>query len=1242
MLKALQRIIFSGIAILVVVFAVLFTLARIGSLFAPNYVHYLNGWFAEQDLKFSDLKIKWRGINPVVEIGSISGSHLLVEDITAELDTWNSFWHNTYAFRTIQIAQVTFEMRQSSACTIEFPKVAVESLGIGTILRYTDNIDVSFSSSITCGSVRSEHEGFLRTLKQDNVYRLHASIRELGECSTCSISLLYEATARGFWRRSEERLLNIQAHDFVVPTTLLGWNFIDESLINAQILMNGTSTDASLVGTVHVQPRVHLGESQKLFMDLGFKLQETGNSGKIVAVLLDDDANVLGTVDHFVRQDRDSDYTHGWSQGVDVDSIQAFMSIFGVQEHPIQEWIVGLAPAGVLTSVQWLWGQNGFTYGIEVDEFRTRQHAGFPLLAFASAKVTGRGSLIQAETTAREVQVDNERIFSVPLSLSMVEISGIGTWNRSHLGCSLTGAWVPASDSESVDFNIGIGEDFTTRQGWFRLSLDVPSISTAHVLPHVESFVSEPVYQWIDESIHKGHFDDARVHVAQVSNSRHEVATFNLEVRAPFSDAEVTFYEDWPEIVQGSGELWLTQDALEIMVASAYSHGNHIEQGAVFLPFSEPSLEVNFIVDMTFLLLQSYIVESPLSGYLPFDPLQFDGTGALDVEGKLMIPLQEGKEGAWDVKLDVALADVSLDVKQANVQLDDVFGGIGYQFPDQFTSSQLTGKFYEEPVIFELSSRAGLAELNEAVISFESNTSVGAISHLTGDWLRTIASGTSQLNGEIVFPLSGDARSTVDVHTNLTGVALTLPKPLHKKAEQNQPMHVRITLDNPVTVEVTADPLQVYSVLAKGSPVRGSIGINTSPRGLSETTRDWLVTGNLSELVFATEQLSDAAFPTGLNLEFADLSIEKLVRGQFQLHDLVLDGTFGGSSSALNVHAEEGKATLARDKGEDWHLHIEQLRLWYSAFDTPANTNLDPSVFLQLPPVNVDVRELYMFDENGEAEEYGTWNFAIGTNGQYVHLQNIVADFRGLNLDTREYSGLVWDTHLNETRFEGTIKGNNLLTVLPAFDVDAEIESKDFTVNTDLTWPGSPFDINPLKMNGRIHGDANTGTLLEVEAGQGILRLLNMFNIAPIIQRMDFDPTAMFSRGFNFDRILYDVSLESSRVIIQEPIHIKGRSSEIRFSGNANLADESLDMDVVVQLPLTNNLKWYVALITGNPTAFLGTIIGSRIFRTQLDRISSAKYKVEGTFENPEIELIGVFEDDLTRESTDAEQTIEE
>lgn len=1241
MLKLLLKILVSTGTILVVIFAGLFILARIVSLFAPNYVENLNQQFAEQGLEFSELKVRWRGINPVVEIGQISSSNLLIDDITAELDTLASFWRNTYVFRTIQIDHVSFDLSQQSACVIELPNAEDGSFGFGSLVLHMDNIDLSFRSSIRCGATKFEHEGFFRTVRSNNVYRLHATVRELSDCDHCTIALLYEASSSGFWSSKKERLLNVQAHDFVVPTGLLGWDFLEESMVNAQLLMNGTSHSSSLVGNIDFQPMQRLGDSEGLFLELNFKLEDQGTGGTVDISLLDHNNEVISTLDHSIRHHMEANYIHGWSRDISVENVQAFMSIFGVSDHPVQQWIEGLAPSGVISSLQWVQDQQGLSYLVVVDELQLSQFSNVPTLALEPFSITGRGGLVHADATARQMNMAEAQFLSAPISLASVDFSSVAMWQRDVLGWSNTGQWFPAGGAEPIDFTIDISRNVPMQRQWFRFALATPSISTIHLHPYLGSFLPSEAFDWFDQSVKKGRFDEANLQFVHIVNELNENLT-TLELQALVEDAEVIFHEDWPEIVQGTGRFWLTPDALTIEVSSAYTHGNHIENGKIFLPLSKPLLSLEFTADTTFLLLQSYLVESPLNELLPFDALEYDGSGAIDLEAYLKIPLSQEHEDLWDVTLDISLADVSLDIKTAGIQLDDLFGNVGYQFPHSLTSTELSATFHDDPVSLELSTRKGILESEEVVFAFDLETSVSAVTNFTGDWLETIATGSTLAIGEIVIPIDSETAPTVSINSDLIGVTFTLPEPFHKDTDQNRPIQLQLTLDNHLIVDVTWDEVNVHSIIAADAPVRGSIGLGVPPAQLTEATRDWLVSGNLEDLVFATDQASDASLPKGIDIEFDNFHIEKLVRGRFQLHDVLLDGTFGGESSALAVTAEEGNATLSREQDQDWQLSVEGLRLWYSAFDTPDNVPMNPDIFLQLPRIDVSIDGLYMFDENGEAEEFGSWTFALDTTDQTVLLRKINADMRGVNLKTQDDDGIVWDTQKNETRFSGVITGSNLLQVLPEFDVEAEIESENFTVNSDLVWPGSPFDVHPLKMTGRIHGDANEGTLLEVSAGQGILRLLGMFNIAPIIQRMDFDPSAMFAKGFSFDRILYDVHLDQSRVIIQEPIHIKGRSSEVLFTGNANLADESLTMDVVVRLPFSTNLKWYVALITGNPTAFLGTMIGSRIFRPQLNRISSAKYRVEGFFETPEIELIGVFNDDLSEDAPEETSIIEE
>lgn len=1241
MLKLLLKIFLNTLTILVVLFACLFSLARIGSMFAPNYVDNLNQRFAEQGLEFSDLKVRWRGINPVIEIGEITSSSLHVEDITAELDTLASFRHNTYMFRAIQVEHVSLDVVKQSACRVEIPASGDGSFSVDTLLRNTKNVDVAFSSSLTCGSANFEHEGFLRTVTQNDLYRLHATIRDLAECDHCSISLLYESSSRGFWRRTRERVLNVQAHDFVVPTSLLGWDFLEETVLNAQILMNGTSASASLIGNIDLQPTDPVEIPAGLFLDLSFGTEELGFAGKIDASLVDRDNEVVAKLEHFVRQNLNTKHVHGWSHHVSAETVNTFMSVFGVPGHPVRNVVDGLAPTGTLKTVQWIQDSTGVVYWAEVDQLGLQQYRGIPSLTLDSLVLTGRGALILAEATTQQIDIEEGRFIYTPLSLTTVDFSSIAMWKRDYLGSTLYGHWIPTPDADAIDFNIEFSKYFPSGRQRVTFALDTPSISASQMRPSLGAFVPQDSFAWIENAVNQAQFNEARLQFVHSTNEFNE-QTSDMEIHALIDDVTVTFLEDWPEIVQGTGRFWLTQKELMIEVTSAYTHGSHIEKGTIFLPLAEPLLELEFTADSNFLLLQSYLVETPITELLPIDPLEYDGSGAIDLMASMKIPLMAEQENLWDVQLDVVFADVSLNILTADIQLDDLFGSVGYQFPHSFSSSELSATFYNDPVSLELSTRNGGLDSPDVVFAFDLNTSVDAISHITGEWLHSIANGTTQTSGEIVFPINGESTPTIDVHSDLIGVTLTLPKPFHKVVDHSRPMHVHITLAEPMIVDITMDELNIHTVGAEGSPMRGSVGLGVPPLQITQSTRDWLIAGTVSELVFPIDQSSDASLPAGLDIEFDDLRINKLVRGRFQLHDLVLDGTFGGESSALTATAEEGSASLSREQGQEWNLSVEQLRFWLSAFDTPDDAPMDPAIFLQLPPVNVSIQDLYLFNEDGEAEDFGNWSFEVETSDREVHLQNVVADLRGVNLDTRDHIGIVWDTEKNETRFNGVISGDNLLQVLPKFDVEAQVESENFIVNSDLVWPGSPFDVDALKMSGRIHGDAKKGTLLEIDAGQGLLRLLSMFNIASILQRMDFVPTYMFAKGFQFDRILYDVTLDQSIVKFQEPIHIKGRSSEVMFSGTANLANESMNMDVVIRLPISANLKWYVALMTGNPTAFLGTLIGSRIFKSQLNRIASAKYRVEGTFETPEIELIGIFDDDLSDSPTEDDAINEE
>ena len=73
---------------------------------------------------------------------------------------------------------------------------------------------------------------------------------------------------------------------------------------------------------------------------------------------------------------------------------------------------------------------------------------------------------------------------------------------------------------------------------------------------------------------------------------------------------------------------------------------------------------------------------------------------------------------------------------------------------------------------------------------------------------------------------------------------------------------------------------------------------------------------------------------------------------------------------------------------------------------------------------------------------------------------------------------------------------------------------------------------------------------------------------------------------------------------------------------------------MIVTLPVNRNLPWYAAYsaIAVGPLTGAGVFIAQRLFKKQINAISSAKYKITGTVDEPVIEFISIF-DDTVRET---------
>ena len=91
-------------------------------------------------------------------------------------------------------------------------------------------------------------------------------------------------------------------------------------------------------------------------------------------------------------------------------------------------------------------------------------------------------------------------------------------------------------------------------------------------------------------------------------------------------------------------------------------------------------------------------------------------------------------------------------------------------------------------------------------------------------------------------------------------------------------------------------------------------------------------------------------------------------------------------------------------------------------------------------------------------------------------------------------------------------------------------------------------------------------------------------------------------------------------------LDVQGSASSFQFSGVSVVESRSLDGELVVTLPVANNLPWVAALAAGLPVA-AGVFLLSKVFESQVNRLTSAVYTATGTWDDPQVKFDRIFDD---------------
>ena len=220
------------------------------------------------------------------------------------------------------------------------------------------------------------------------------------------------------------------------------------------------------------------------------------------------------------------------------------------------------------------------------------------------------------------------------------------------------------------------------------------------------------------------------------------------------------------------------------------------------------------------------------------------------------------------------------------------------------------------------------------------------------------------------------------------------------------------------------------------------------------------------------------------------------------------------------------------------------------------------------------------------------------------------------------------------TDFEAQLRFDEVGATLEALGYQRVLEAESGSLNVDLSWPGAPVEFDLAGASGALEIALGAGRFPEAPAGAaGALRVVSILNLVDIVQRLSL--SQMFESGIPFDSVLAEVYLHAGTIEVPRA-DISGGSS-FQFSGVSDVATRSLSGELVATLPVAKNLPWVAALAASLPVA-AGVFVVSKIFDKQMNRLSSGVYRIEGTWDDPQVRFDRIFDDsaDLPAMQSDA------
>lgn len=772
--------------------------------------------------------------------------------------------------------------------------------------------------------------------------------------------------------------------------------------------------------------------------------------------------------------------------------------------------------------------------------------------------------------------------------------------------------------------------------------------SSLHKLTVPQVFVDEATRNWLDEAILGGKVNDFKLLINGDIGPKTSMDERSLEITFNAENGRLAYQKGWPEITDIKAKVHILDTGIKGQIEQAKSAGMSLVETAFLsiTPDKKETMRLRLAAKTQGNLDESFalLTDTPLKDSID------DQLKDWYMQGEHLSSLQLGLSlGSQDLKpafkLQSHLSDASIYAKPVDLKINRISGDIKFSLKEGLHAKELQAKVLGGNSAFSIKTINKKSGFNLAINS-AGTARWRNIHRWYPSFLSPVVSGYADYKLNLNIDSSKAQRHQLNLTSALLDTDIQIPKPYGKakSAQKQVSVQWRNHKKNAWLDVNYAGNVSAALQLKNNNFSKGIVRLDEKKAKQPQypgvfvygdiqqpiVVEDWYqVWSKISDKKPKSKSRSNkSSSPIVREFKF---NIAKLEALGADFGSSFISGTSSNLGWEIDVANRIAKGQIAiSHTPKPISVQLDYLHIKDTSSNTDNSENTKDRL-AEVNPKNLPDMDIWLAELYYKTRNLGSWQIKSRAqkSGYAVNVEQ--AKIKNLDLSTT----LLWTKEKNKHHSylqNIKLKAADLADTQRDFRVTPVLESKSFNLNGNANWQGSPANFKLKNLKALINYKIEDGRI-EVKEAES-LRGFGALNLGAINRRLRLDFSDLYESGLSFDEIKAELKISDGILNIQKPIIIEGPSGKYVLSGSSDLMAEALDMEMVVTLPVTSSLPLVVVLAGLSPPVAGAVYVTERLIGNELERFTSAKYSIDGSWDEPELELVNVFADKAEGEET--------